>query len=237
MLARSRLAFSKAPSRSWSASIWSAASSSACAGSNQRQARRDLENGSTCLGNGVLGKGPFILRRTKFRAEAVTQPGEITELRQFTRELLSADNQGNGRLDSRQPAMLDPTLSDLLPKPFRIAERFPVSAVAILPFLDGQLLPLPFFLRVVQLGQHLVDSRVLGSRLEEIIEPLLQGLLCSAQTRQPGTGCEQQLAQHSLDPCGFPHRLARVVRDRCRRVTRTFPGSSHPGIVAAIPRG
>lgn len=119
----------------------------------------------------MLGKGLFILRSTKFRAEAVTQPDEITELCQLTRELLPPGNQGNGRLDSRQPAMLDPTPSDLLPKPFRIAERFPVGAIALLPFLDGQLLPFPFLLRVVQFGQHLVDSRVLVRGLKRSSSP------------------------------------------------------------------
>ena len=99
--------------------------------------------------------------------------------------------------------MLDPISSNLFPKSFRIAERFPVGAVALLPFLDGQLLPFPFFLGIVQLGQHLVDSRVLGARLEKIIEPLLQSLLCSTQTRQPGTGREEQLPEYSLARANF----------------------------------
>ena len=94
-----------------------------------------------------------------------------------------------------------------------IGKRFTVGSVSLLPFLDGQLLSLELLLGILQFGQGLVDPRVLGSRFEEIIEALLKRLLCLAQTCQPGTGGEEQLAQGSLAGANFLSGLRQVARD------------------------
>ncbi len=182
----------------------------------------------------MLGPGSIILRCAKLIAKALSKPCNLSQLAQLLVNTAATCDQGNRRHDSFQPGMLDPVLPKLFSQSLRTRTCFPVGGVALLPFLDRQLLPLQLFLRILDLGKCLVDFRVLGPRPEEIIKALVQSLLCLTQARDPRTRREEQFAQGALARANFlPGLRQSFVIDPEERL-ETFPGSSLPGTGAAM---
>ena len=151
---------------------------------------------------------PLVLRSAKLGAKAFAKPRTFSQLLQLAVQKAATCNQGNRRLDPHQPAMLNPGLSDLFPQPFCVGKRFAVGTVTLLPFLDGQLLPLQFLLSILQLGQGLVDPRVLGSRLEQIVEPLLKACCARRSPANPAPA-----ANSSSPSVPLPDRISSPACD------------------------
>ena len=123
-------------------------------------------------------------------------------------------------------------VGDPLAQPGRLLLGFAIGQVVLLPHFTRKLDLLELLLAGAELGQRLVDPRVLAPRLEQLVELLLEPLLRLSQAGQAGPGGEEQLAEAALAGAdlvagpGQPgvvdaeERLERLL-DRARRGMRS----------------
>src|SRR5262249_17355654 len=148
--------------------------------------------------DGLRGQPELVLGIAELGPEVIAKTDHVPELLPILEEPAPPRHDRDCRLDPLQPGLLAASRADPGAKLFRLIECLAVGAIGPLPFFARQLMLLELILRPAELDQTLVDPRMLGPGLEQLVQPILERLLRPTQSREPGAGGEEQLAELPL---------------------------------------